>query len=1061
MKSTLRLFAVFITSLLWLCICATAYAGDPAQAVSSSVQASTKSASREVPTSPAVDTIIIPGPLRSFLRMAGISQKISPNDVLPLLARNVFMQGYQSGNRTEFLLLLSRYVNEARELQILAGSSGIIHVTNCDDAGTLVQILGYRLREGCGQKNFSLETANPERAFLTIDSGFPLTELEEALQTGPPFTYSFPATPVPVLLKESDWLPLSLLHEKRSYGNLVDALLNDPAIARLYWSLSKNDAETRLSLQRSPGLQSLLPFAGVLDFYGGQICIRSGRVIVPGGESTEQSWKNLVGVSADSSGDFVLHLLAKDNGWLAEFFDVLSRVSQTQQEHLTKGPRLKNLYNAFLSGGDENGATKGVYRRAPDLLVLYTRLRWEPTGELYVPGNLDVWKEIFRQKTEFKVVHDLGKRARSWNQPEQLLDAMTACSHLETEGGPLQIYLMLNELDSRRPPENRLSPETARLLASRFREYSGWYLVFSEFPDLSDSSIARFINVADAIGGIPGQILRTNALGAFQANVGLWQILARQAEIPNAELNTSWQKLIDPFSKITSSTQLFDAARNSLEGLLVAANGNTGMPQNEIVDLLAGPHQVSRDGQSVHLELAERIRSVLDDQHLVSLDTLFALSDGLHGLAQGGSINDRPRLLSLAAELREFEMPRAIFTNSEKVSWAPGVYTTHHAELQVKTDLTKTINAPGARAQLEAARGQLVPFLRDTLVGLNYAYYEPPGAQVLHNNPLFVRAHDFSGMTITTMSAGQQWRAPILLGVGTPAGGGAYLMGSLADLPYALAETEQCFISPENVQALIWKELVPELLINATLPRWWNVSPNELHAVALYQQFGEELLTASATNVELRNKVIGILSDRVASQRLEKTKQDLLQAKDPVAVSRQMMPADTFYLAVEFRRQFPEEATSWGPAGQQLEDLSRKYPTEFDSKRLAKDFGTPHPTLAQTYASELLNVKPFPFFAGYSSRLFGESWESSNLYWARLADELGYSPVMLNRLVPVLTLRMTIKIFATDLEDWPAMLRSMQETGEEFRQGKIASLPAANNTSSVLEQQAVKDATAQ
>jgi hypothetical protein len=32
------------------------------------------------------------------------------------------------------------------------------------------------------------------------------------------------------------------------------------------------------------------------------------------------------------------------------------------------------------------------------------------------------------------------------------------------------------------------------------------------------------------------------------------------------------------------------------------------------------------------------------------------------------------------------------------------------------------------------------------------------------------------------------------------------------------------------------------------------------------------------------------------------------------------------------------------------------------------------------------------------------------------------------------------KIFATELEDWPAILRAMQETGEEFRQGKIASL---------------------
>ena len=64
----------------------------------------------------------------------------------------------------------------------------------------------------------------------------------------------------------------------------------------------------------------------------------------------------------------------------------------------------------------------------------------------------------------------------------------------------------------------------------------------------------------------------------------------------------------------------------------------------------------------------------------------------------------------------------------------------------------------------------------------------------------------------------------------------------------------------------------------------------------------------------------------------------------------------------------------------------------------------------------------------------------------RLADELGYPPVMLNRLVPELTYRMVEKIFATDFEDWPAMLRAMRETGEEFRQGKIASLLVAQET---------------
>ncbi len=158
-------------------------------------------------------------------------------------------------------------------------------------------------------------------------------------------------------------------------------------------------------------------------------------------------------------------------------------------------------------------------------------------------------------------------------------------------------------------------------------------------------------------------------------------------------------------------------------------------------------------------------------------------------------------------------------------------------------------------------------------MGLNYAYYEPPGAQILHNNPLFVRAHDFSG--ISMVNPERIWHAPVVLGAGTPAGGGAYLMGSLADLSYALASTEEDFIAPENIQALIWKELVPDLLVSATLPRWWTVSPNELHAVALYQRAGEELLTASEKDAAVRGQVIDILSDRMAPRRLEQMEQAL------------------------------------------------------------------------------------------------------------------------------------------------------------------------------------------
>jgi hypothetical protein len=715
---------------------------------------------------------------------------------------------------------------------------------------------------------------------------------------------------------------------------------------------------------------------------------------------------------------------------LAVYFDTLARVNVSQQAYLTASPRLRHLYEAFRDPEPAAHPARAVFRKAPALLTLFTRLQTGPDGEPRIPGNLEVWKQILAQKSDSKIAHDWGRRARSFKRPEQLLEAMAALSRVDTDQGPLQIYLMLNEVDRRRASDKRLSPETVQLLASRFSELSNWYLVFSEFPDLNDASIAQFVKVTDTIDAIHDHSLRGNAMGVFQANLGLWQILARQREVRVTDLNQSWQQAIAPFAAVNSSAQLFDAGHASLRTLMLAASGKSDLSQGELIDLLAGPPQESADGQRIREELAARIRAVLDDQRLVSLDSLFLLGDGLTRMAQGAPAG--ANLLPLAGELKEFELPRPIFTESEKTEWAPGVYANRHSELQVHVDLTKVIKTPGSRGQLEAARGQLTPFLRDSLVGLNYAYYEPPGAQLLHNNPLFVRSHDFSGETI--MGVTQLWQASELFNQGSPAGGGAYLVGSLAELPYVLAATEEDFIAPKNVQALIWKEVTADLLLSATLPRWWNVSSNELHAVTLYQRSGEELVTAAVTNEELRGKVIRILSERVRPQRLGQLEQ-ALAAGDAGAALAHVTPADTFHLAAEFRLNFPQETT--GPAGAELDTLSRQSPSEVNLQRISRDFGTPHPVLAQDYACELLNVPPFPAFGGNSSRLLGESWDSTNLYWARLADEKGYSPVMLNRLVPELTRRMVANIFATDIEDWVALTRAMKETGEEFREGKI------------------------
>jgi hypothetical protein len=168
-----------------------------------------------------------------------------------------------------------------------------------------------------------------------------------------------------------------------------------------------------------------------------------------------------------------------------------------------------------------------------------------------------------------------------------------------------------------------------------------------------------------------------------------------------------------------------------------------------------------------------------------------------------------------------------------------------------------------------------------------------------------------------------------------------------------------------------------------------------------------------------------------------------------------MAPADTFYLAAEFRKDFPNGNGAWGPAGTELTALMQRSPEQVSAEALSRDFGVPHPALAQSYRDEMLNLRPFPSVMDYASELLAESWESSNLYWARLADDMGYTPVMLNELAPILTRRMVEKIFGSDFDDWPALIRAMRETGDEFRSGKLAGAPKVSTAPQVQQPQSV------
>jgi hypothetical protein len=100
---------------------------------------------------------------------------------------------------------------------------------------------------------------------------------------------------------------------------------------------------------------------------------------------------------------------------------------------------------------------------------------------------------------------------------------------------------------------------------------------------------------------------------------------------------------------------------------------------------------------------------------------------------------------------------------------------------------------------------------------------------------------------------------------------------------------------------------------------------------------------------------------------------------------------------------------------------------------ISRAFGTPKPTLTNSYMPELLAIRTFPTLMGYSSRIMAESWESNLLYYGALAHEVHMPPSRLNVAVPEWTQQTVEKIFATHLEDWPALLRSLRLVGDDIR----------------------------
>jgi hypothetical protein len=962
--------------------------------------------------------VSIPGPLRSFARMAALSPDLPADQLLTALGRNIVTGGYQASGgeeglqQTEYLKLIYRYMSQARELSKLAGDKGRIVVPQCESIETseILRVIGYRIRGGCGS-DLVLETVNASRAFLTIDSGFPLADLEQALRTNKPFDYAFGNAKIPIMFEPEFWLT-----DSKDKGEFIDQYMADPQLCRLYLGLSKLDGQTAEAMRKGILFPKLKAFAHVIDFYGGMFQIRDGKAVISGGPKAVKVWTDNVLQSPDQGPLFFEKLIVKDDGWLASYYDAISRIDGPVKDYLLDNDRIKRYYTAIRGRITSPGPARPVFRANTDMIMLTSRLRLEPDGKAHIPGNLEIWRNLFIKHPHGKYDGKLTKLASGWKEPDDFVEALFALTRKVVDNEPLKIYMSLSDINRKRSAP--LANPTVERLVLDFKKYGAQYPLLTEFPMLKDATIIKLLDSMALVDGVKSTTQKADAAGLLQASVGLWQIAARQQLLPNPD--ETLNALLDEFKAPGQTETLFDAGHNSVIKLLTAAGLTQGSWQSRMMTLLGGGAKLADD--DYHQSMVVAMNRNFEQQRLVTLDTLFELDDDLEGVAKGKKFN-----LQLANKLTqrisEINLPRPALSSAEKNTLAYGYYTEKHIEDQRKFNLRGKIERAGTDGvKLQALRGELTPLLRDTLVGLNYVHYAPPGAQIMITNPLFVRSHDFTGMQGNPAT----WRNTEVYGTGWPSSAGGRLSGSLISLPYAIADSEQNFMIPTREQALIWGDLVPQMMITAKVPRWWNVSRAQLHYVSLNLMLGEELLAEAALNESQREPVLERYSRHASPVQVDRVRHALQQA-DLATALMDVQPSELFLMGQR------AAVDSESVLAQQIRSIEANHKGEVNAAAISRAFGTPKPTLLHSYAQELNGLRTFPTLMGYSSRIMAESWESNLLYFAALADELQMEPSRLNLVIPEWTQRTVERIFATHLEDWPALLRSLRYIGDQVR----------------------------
>lgn len=256
---------------------------------------------------PGPSTILVPGGIRGMAEAVEIAVTVAPSRFVAEYARAI-LQGTASLVREKFKNRVRLYEQTIKSLKTLGrenndGTEISIDIrTNqgFDHAQKILHLLGWRIVRA--KNNVLIEIGIDEDAAVrqTFASALGIDELsiKQQLEDGQTVTFTILDERASVVFDEPFWFS-AILRQPQLRRSLLEEMLENPQVTRLYMALAGMNDETRRAVVSSINPDELLKQSQRLSFYGSSIAIEAGRVVLPGGDQAAGAWNKLAEVSPD------------------------------------------------------------------------------------------------------------------------------------------------------------------------------------------------------------------------------------------------------------------------------------------------------------------------------------------------------------------------------------------------------------------------------------------------------------------------------------------------------------------------------------------------------------------------------------------------------------------------------------------------------------------------------------------------------------------------------------------------------------------------------------------